>query len=1070
MRAVESLLLGDLSLRIEAQRGDSARLARPIRVVVPSRSLREHLSTALLDRVGRAVAGVRIQTLHGLAREIVERAAGSVGRGEALFPILVRRAAMREPALRAALDGLHDGYGVVAGTVRDLLDAGFDESHAEALAGCVPGEGPEHRRARAVLAVASATRRAFADAGLEWRTDLVEKARRHLERDPERALPSSAVLVHGFADATAAVTELIVALRERCGAVVYLDRPPDPIAPERTDAGVAFSERFTARLTGFAGSNLEAAETSPTPEVRMLRAPGAHAEARAVANRISSLLAAGTTPERIGVVARQLGPYAIPIRVQFGRLGVPFSGVGASGPTDPSSRRVLGLVDLLQRREAAPADHWLGLLGEALLARTRRADIRVALHSLGAARLRDVAAIDLQARFGDRPDLPLPVRRGLEETEDGARATRRRVSREALEPVAGAARQLVTRLSSWPDEASLAAHVERACALLSEDLGWGDDLEREAHSIFQSLADGCGGDVRIDYRELILLAESAIASSAAEPIGGRGGGVQLLDATEARSRSFDHLFVLGLNRDAFPRVIEEDALLPDAHRRRMADVLPQIPIKQTGFDEERFLFAELLSSSPNVTLSWLTADDDGKPRAPSPLMVRLRLGRPGVEVTDAPSLHAPPAQRDEGDPARPAHDHVLSAGLHGSRRAYRDRLPAALGEAVDELADPGEMEREAAVRVALLDELDPDLRTRNGQARMGSLGPYFGFVGAPVDAADPRGGPLYATTAEGMAGCPWRTFLTRVLRVEPPPDALEALPTLDSLLVGATVHSALERLGQGALPARPEDLEAAATAEAVELEWPTEAALDSLLLEAAEGTLVEAGLALVGLARALALRARPLLAAARERAKVGEVGPTLLGVELSGRTRVEVLDLELRFRADRVDRVDERLVVTDYKTGRPISNASTPKTRRKHLLEQLLHGSALQAAAYAFSHAAPVAQGRYVNLNPEIGEDCAIATVAADDDEARICFEQALARVIGAWRSGSFFPRLVDPGGRPFSGCTWCPVRPACLHGDSGARRRLESWTSEREAGESPAESHLLELWRLPLEKLEPRK
>jgi RecB family exonuclease len=1043
-------------------------------VVVPSRSLREHLSKALVDRVGRAVAGLRIQTLHGLAREIVERADGSAGRGESLFPILVRRAALREPALRAALDGLQDGYGVVAGTVRDLLDAGFDEAHATALAECVGGEGPEHRRARAVLAVASATRRAFGAAGLAWRTDLVERARRQLERDPERALPSSAVLVHGFADATAVVTDLVVALRECRGAVVYLDRPPDPISPERTDAGVAFSERFTARLTGSAGADLEAAEGSPTPEVRMLRAPGAHAEARAVASRISALLAAGTTPERIGVVARQLAPYAIPIRVQLGRLGVPFSGVGAHGPTAPSSRRMLGLVALLRRREDAPADHWLGLLGEALLARTCRADIRVALHSLGAARLRDVAALDLQQRFGDRPDLPLPVRRGLEETEDGARATRRRVSRVALEPVAGAARRLVAQLSSWPDEASLAAHAERACALLSEELGWGDDLEREAHSIFRSLTDGCGGGVRVDYRELILLAESALVASSAEPIGGRGGGVQVLDATEARSRSFDHLFVLGLNRDVFPRVIEEDALLPDALRRRMADVLPQIPIKQTGFDEERFLFAELLSASPSVTLSWLTADDDGKAKAPSPLVMRLRLARPGVEVADAPSLHARPAQQDEGDPVRPAREHVLSAGLHGSRRAYRDRLPAALAEALaealGETGDPGETEREAGVRLALLDELDPDTRTPEGRRRRRSLGPYFGFVGAPADATDPRGGHLYATTAEGMAGCPWRTFLTRLLRVEPPPDALEALPALDALLIGATVHRALERIARDALTARFEDLEATASSEPVELAWPTDTALDTLLFEAAERTLVEGGLALAGLARALALRARPYLDSARERAGVGAAGPTLLGVELTGSTRMNELDLELRFRADRADRVNGRLVLTDYKTGKPVSNARTPKTRRKHLLERVLDGSALQAAAYAFSNAAPVAQGRYVYLDPEIEEDCAVATVTADDDEARACFERALARVVGAWRSGSFFPRLIEPGGRSFPGCEWCPVRPACLHGDSGARRRLEAWTSEREAGESPAESSLLELWRLPLEKLEPRK
>jgi hypothetical protein len=308
--AVESLLLDDLEVRIQAQRGDPARLARPIRVVVPSRSLREHLSSALLRRIGRAVAGLKIQTLHALAREVAETAGHPAPSGDALLAILVRRAARREGALRSALDGLQDGYGVVAGTVRDLLDAGFTEAHSDALAERVVGTGPETARARALAGVAAGTRRALAEAGLLRRSDVLERARRCIEKEPERALPSSAVLVHGFADATGVATDLLCALRDCCGAVLYLDRPPDPIAPDRPDAGVAFSGRFTARLAGSAGSSLQPADASPTPQLGLLRAPGAHAEARAVASRISALLAAGEVPERIGVVARQLAPYA----------------------------------------------------------------------------------------------------------------------------------------------------------------------------------------------------------------------------------------------------------------------------------------------------------------------------------------------------------------------------------------------------------------------------------------------------------------------------------------------------------------------------------------------------------------------------------------------------------------------------------------------------------------------------------------------------------------------------------------------------------------------------------------
>jgi hypothetical protein len=1065
-RAVEELLLDDLALRIEAQRGELAHLARPIRVVVPSRSLRQHLSAALLARVGHAIAGVKIQTLYALAREIEEPATEPAQSGEALLPILVRRAAKREPALRVALDELHDGYGVVAGTVRDLLDAGLTEAHREALAERLSEESPGTRLAQAIVAVATATLRALADAGLTWRADLLERARRRLARDPERALPSSAVLVHGFADATGVVTDLIAALRDHRGAILYLDRPPDPIAPERVDAGVAFSERFTARLTGSGGPDLELGASSPTPEVQLLRAPGAHAEARAVASRIAALLAAGTPPERIGVVARQLEPYAIPIRVQLGRLGVPFSGVGATGPTEPSRRRALGLVELLRRRDETAADHWLTLLGSGQVSWGRLFDLRVALHHVGAARLRDVAALDLANLFQGRSALPLPVRRGLEAGDEGARATRRRVSREALEPVARAARRLVDSLSGWPDEASLEEHLERVRASISKDLGWRGDREREVHSMLAAVGDECGRAVRVAYRELVLLVERALAATAAVPIGGSGGGVQVLDATEARGRTFSHLFLVGLNRDLFPRAIEEDPLLGDALRRRMAEILPQIPIKGTGFDEERYLFAELLSSSPSVTLSWLTADDDGKARPPSPLVVRLQLARPGVEVENAPALHARPAAGSGDDSIRPAHDHALIAGLHGSRRGFRDRLPLALGEVRRESEGDGEAE----ARVGLLDELDPDRRTPDGLQRVASLGPYFGFVGAIVDPTDPRGGPVYATTAEGMAGCPWRTFLTRVLRVEPPPDALEGLPALDPLLIGATVHRALESLARETLRAQPGDLEAAAAAEAVELTWPSAAALDRRLTEAAAETLRERGLALAGLARALARRTRPYLESARDRAEASDPSPTLLGVELSGAVRVERLGLELRFRADRVDRVGARLLLTDYKTGKePISDARRPDTRRKHLLEKLLHGSTLQGAAYAFSGAAPEMTGRYVYLDPEIEEACAIATVTADDDEARACFERALARVIGAWRSGSFFPRLVDAGGRPHSDCEWCPVRSACLHGDSGARLRLEGWISAHQDAENAAESALLDLWRLPREKPEKR-
>jgi len=76
-RAAEDLLLARLAdLAAEARR-DPALLARPVRVVVPSISLRDHLATAIVHRAGRAapgraapgraMVGVRVMTLLNVA-------------------------------------------------------------------------------------------------------------------------------------------------------------------------------------------------------------------------------------------------------------------------------------------------------------------------------------------------------------------------------------------------------------------------------------------------------------------------------------------------------------------------------------------------------------------------------------------------------------------------------------------------------------------------------------------------------------------------------------------------------------------------------------------------------------------------------------------------------------------------------------------------------------------------------------------------------------------------------------------------------------------------------------------
>ena len=97
-RRAEARLLSDLAALAEAARADPACLARPVRVVVPSNSLREHLAARLVARLGRPVAGVAIQTLFGVSCGILERSGEVPSTPRLALPVWVRRFAQREPA------------------------------------------------------------------------------------------------------------------------------------------------------------------------------------------------------------------------------------------------------------------------------------------------------------------------------------------------------------------------------------------------------------------------------------------------------------------------------------------------------------------------------------------------------------------------------------------------------------------------------------------------------------------------------------------------------------------------------------------------------------------------------------------------------------------------------------------------------------------------------------------------------------------------------------------------------------------------------------------------------------
>ncbi|MBI4618172.1 MAG: PD-(D/E)XK nuclease family protein [Planctomycetes bacterium] len=1024
-RAAEDALLADLAGLSCEVRGDPSLLSRTVLVVVSSGPLRKRLAARIAARLPEAALGVRVQTLWSVAREVLERAGRPVPSGADLFEILVRREAARQDALSCHLGQLEDGFGLVASTVRDLSNACFEPEMLPELERLLASSGEDEgaKRARALLAIAAGAARGMRELGVGRIGEVLAAATSALREKEAALLPARAVLVHGFADATGRATEFLVALQEALGASVHVDLPPDP-AGGADPVDWAYPRRFLHRLSP-APEREERASTRETPGIDWFDASGAEEEVRLLADQVRDLLDSGVPPEEIGVVARSLEGCAVHIRTRFGELGIPHGGGLAPAGLVPGRRRLDAGLELLARGDAVAVDRWIDALGP----NPASEDLRLAFRSLGAARLSDAADLDPEAILAGRVDYPLPVRRGFvarpeAPEEERSQAARRELSGASLTGAILAARGLSFAWRDRPARGLAPALAAWVRGILTEHLGWtagGQEATAGALSAMDELLDDIPPGVELSVEEFLVLLLARTRELGAEPLGGRGAGVQVLAVSHARGLTFEHLFLVGLNRDVFPRVVREDPFLPDPIRARLARRLPDLPEKSRGHDEERFLFAELLSSAPHVTLSWLRADDDGRELHRSPFVERL-VPRAEEEERSAPS-----------DRLSTPRDFLCAAAVDGGRPLFALLLPLALEEAREHLSPaaregfPGARDL-AAARGRVLAEYDP----APGDS---SPSPWFGLVAPALGTPDPRQGPLYVTTLERLARCPWQTLLARILRLEPARDPLASLPEIDDLLVGTTVHEALRRLVEPATGRRPEKLAAALSANPEEFRRPDRDTALRVLTAVAREKAREAGIHFTGLARALAVRARPFV----ERAlALRNDSDRIVGCELGWHADVcsaGVRGQRLHFTADLAHYEGERLVLTDYKTGSPLTDKKKEETRRRDLERAIAEGRALQAAAYAAGARGTI--GRYLYLAEGIRPDCVSLSVAQGDPEVERTFPEAVRRLVSAWEAGAFFPRLEDENGNEPRACDFCDLSEACVRRDSGARRRL---------------------------------
>jgi hypothetical protein len=555
-------------------------------LVVPNRSDIERVERDLIQRAGVLLSGT-IGTFDDLFAAVCA-AGGPAGPvlTDSQRSLVLRRAVQRVSlttfSASAALPGFDDALGVALGELdAGLIDARGADDELSAL----------HRAYSEELRSLG-----FVDRHAERRRAV------DLLRSDLRAWGGSPVLAYGFEDLTGAEWALLEGLAARTEVCVSL--PYEPGRPV-----FASLERTASDLAGLASDVRElppqAADCRPEAlaylerelfgdrraqgpplegSLRFVEGAGTRGTAELVAEEIVSLLRAGVPAEAIGVVCASSQRARGALDTAFAALEIPsaFELRRALGET-PLGRALVGLL-----RYA-----WL---------EGSRADLFTYLRSpySGLAR----SHVDfLEGRLRGRGLLsPARVDEALESFSPGVLAPvlALREADALLEAVARAVESML-RAAHGEDDPPVDAVGRR-------DLRASDAALRELDGLAQW--ESLVGELRA--REIVALVERCAVS--ADGVG-EPGRVVVVDLARARTRTFDFVFVLGLEEGSFPRRSVPSPFIDDDARRALGGRLA----RPDQVSRDRYLFYTACTrATRRLYLVREAAGDDGVPREESP--------------------------------------------------------------------------------------------------------------------------------------------------------------------------------------------------------------------------------------------------------------------------------------------------------------------------------------------------------------------------------------------------------------------------------------------------------------------
>ena len=277
-----------------------------------------------------------------------------------------------------------------------------------------------------------------------------------------------------------------------------------------------------------------------------------------------------------------------------------------------------------------------------------------------------------------------------------------------------------------------------------------------------SVAGQCEVTARVDELPLLSgieffqLLEQRLASRR-EPVEDTSF-VSVLEVSQARSTTWQMLFLVGFTRGRFPQEVRADPLLDDRFRRRLQVLLPHLALKQAAAAEMLNTFQLLCRSAASLYVSWPA--EDGKRRLePSPWLCCLPQPVQQTTIEDRAVLgEAPSSTLSDWR-------QVLSSALPKSEEDAAERGPRR-GVDYRARAHWWRWQRDTAPALPLS---------------------HLGNVGSGAAEQVP-----HVTVLEQLARCPWQAFLRRRLGLQGKQS--QQWDLLSEPRLGDIVHRAMERL------------------------------------------------------------------------------------------------------------------------------------------------------------------------------------------------------------------------------------------------------------------------------------